>query len=825
MRIIRYTIIGLVITAVLFKVYKVYLEDVFHLLVYSASGKIRDVDMDDIRVNKAYIFDKSKWMLFPIDSTVTRIRIVTNANLEPTVKSAYDDEWNYQIQYQILDNNKNILIDRTYYQNTRTAKYMDHRLNKEIVPAFYLNDSLVPAVSRMISLDLDCFDGNKTSIRVRLLYKDDQVSNVIMRLYFNDNISLAKAGNLWSRLSRNQKERMSRGNVFAHELLSKQEKLNILMNNWHPVGPLGVVGKDYQEKNLYVLNKIEGEEVGVDIIPAGLFIKRGHRGVLPVPEQGGKVLIKFINPSGATLPEGEEEITVRWYGRGIHDRSEKNLTWKGEDFEIKGFYEEGILEISTLHDLVVRSFMVHESEKFEITPEPVSVRAYVAQHDSPVEYDIHHSGKADTPFKVALRYIIREDMDNVDTNPESIECQLIDKSGKVLRKERLGMEGVVSLYDKVFVNNTELDISEPVFYYFSLPEDVSVIRFETDVPVLVSGYTRPENLIVETRVPESYNAYTPRRERRPVWFTVRPGDYERYLDGEQSFLLVVQTRPPEDDEDILKGLYVWEAYRPQGKWLGNYVLIQREGDTPVREHASVSAYKLLVPDQDMKVVFASVDNSKGIEPTLIFAENDQGPFSIKLFLDRQLIYHGEFTGSTGEIILPFVTYGTHELRVESTGKARLFLNCIENTRDIYIKRMIYKIGKNELSFIYNKETVESELLSAVFYAPDGNRQNSVLHADIILPEAKNSGPVMSRTFLKRKYTIRADNVGKMPVLNTPGKYVDGGQLFFLTLGDDLPLGEYPVTFTMKNGSEGYLILYKVTPGSFDYRKFFIREGM
>ncbi len=51
--------------------------------------------------------------------------------------------------------------------------------------------------------------------------------------------------------------KLAAGNVYHHEFLSDDEKINLLRTEFRPLGPQGVADEDYTLRKLYILKEVE----------------------------------------------------------------------------------------------------------------------------------------------------------------------------------------------------------------------------------------------------------------------------------------------------------------------------------------------------------------------------------------------------------------------------------------------------------------------------------------------------------------------------------------------------------------------------------------
>ena len=821
--IIRGIIIPLLAVLVIFK----FGIPLFHAL--TTEGRQYQKRMDLAIVSISYILDEKKWTSFPIPLPGSQARVVTNANLPSSYNAKPDEEERYSYQFQVIDANDNILSDRVYNHRTKITTFKD-KDGDVFTNSFYADSDLAPFDSRSMRIDLSGMEKGKL-IRFRLLSKDKTVSDVGLRLYVYLEHETEQPGYLWRRLSDKQKIRLTKGNVYEHELLADEEKRNLIQRTWIPLGPLGADGKDYQTRKLYILQEAEGEAVDFDLQPAGFYIKEGHRGTLPVPEEGGKIRLEFLNMSGRS----PQDIRLRWYGRGIAMRKDYTVSWKEEnDTGFEEIFQGGMIEISPSDNVAVKAFIINGREDTDITPFPFYVRAFITGPGLPVEYKIHHTGDKPTPFKVVFRYRIPQQKEGASAvNPRYADYQLLDKDGKTVKSGSIPLtvkSGPIpsaiglSLYDGVAGNPVDMDISNPALSNFYIPDTVNSIRFSSGAELLVAAYTRPDGMPREVMVPEDYYAATVQEEKEPGWFAVRPANYKSLVSGNRSMLLITQPRPAEDNEDLMAGRYLWEDFNLEVGRPSRYILTSAVA-ADISGKDKESYYSLLSPNHNMTVEFVPVAGLAKISPTLIYLRKSSDPVFVKFFLDNNLHYETRIAGTRGNIEIPPVKFGRHTIRVESRGSAEFYLNNIEGGEHVFFKRLVSRLDQKGLDFMYKKQTPSDELLSVRFYSPSKNTERNIIFASIDAGRIILSGPVESWTFTRHRFSIRPDNRGQAAVLNTYNDYLENGQLFFIRFGSDLPPGDYHVHINLESGTGGYISLSRVLPGLFEERKFYKERGV
>jgi len=788
------------------------------LFYYSLSGRAGDdyvrkemVENSDISIS--YVLDDKRWLIFPFEMQGGVLRILTNANI-PRGINLTDREWGYAIRYQLIGKGGDVLVDRTYHLNSKVTFYKDDRWG-EYTSSFYPGTDIVPADSRGFRLNISDL-GYVRDVRFILVKKDRDIRDVSVRVYILYKPARI-ASYMWKRLSEKRKERMAIGNVYPPELLTDEEKINLLKNQWRPLGALGTEGKDFIMRRFYILKEVEGEEVGLYIPPVGLLIKKGHHATIPVPEGGGRLRIEFYNDTG--LPP--HDIRLSWYGMKFAQFLERSIRWEDNNrTSIDSSFDAGIIDIFSEDTISMRVFLVKDKEE-EITPEPLFMRGYIINQNNPVTFHIAHTRNHPTPFKASLRLILKEGLQPVNY----VTYELLGEEKGLIYKGRLLLNPLPSLYDTLMDEETDVEVSEPQDYYFYLPAGVKSVRFYSDTDVLVSGYTRVDGMVRTVRVPQDYSPSTPLEEKEPSWFAMMADDHQSLIYRKQTVILFMNTRPPERKEELLKGIYEWEDYIPEGSYEGYHLLTDEIEEIKAGREGSPDYYFPLKAGNDNTVSIREIKGLTAVAPQLIYLL-EGNKTNIRVYVDDKPILSTTVYNTVGEITLLPIKIGTHRIRIESSDGGSFYINNIEyQGGNLLFKRFTSRLKDNGLSFLYDRKTPTDDTLSVRFYAPKGNNKPNII--DVIIETERRAGLVPSNkwTFLKRRFIITPDDSTSIPILYTQGRYLQRGQLLFIPINEDIPVGRYRITIKPVTGSGGYVSLHKVTPGEYEMVRFYSERAL
>lgn len=773
-------------------------------------------------ISLAYVLEKRDWLSFSVEPGTRHIRLVTNANFVPPLSAQPQDAWNYALVLELLDAQGNVLQAREYHQRATVTRYLERKSGKELTPSFYLKGDRVPADGKVFVLNLSSY-ARVATLRVRLGASDPAIESVVLRAYAPQKVAPHKLAHQWQRLTEQDKKQAARGNVYGHELLLQSEITNLLREREIPLAPSGIRGRSYQTRTLYVMRELEGRIVDTPIPPPGVWVDHDLRGVVPIPEQGGQVRLELAATGIGPAPAPGAPVQVRWIGRGPLERASRQASWTGSPLVIQQAWKGGLLEISAPGQLAVRAYLKTREGEQEITPAPMYARAFVADATEPVAYAIEHIGTAATPFRVDLRHFAAEPANDGTASPPLVSYEFLDRAGRRLRGGRILIDPPATAYERLAGDVSGLRASDPSTYYFSLPSEVAQVRFLADKRILVTAYNRPLDLAHVTQVPE--DAYVAQDDafRQPAWFLMRPLDYERLLLDNRSILLILQSRPAEDQPDLLAGRYVWEDYHPEGNWLARHLFTPEQDVGRLREAARPSIYRPVIPGRDQAISLSGVGGEGSVSPTLLVLSQAVKPFQVSISLDGHLLHTATVAANTNEIPLPAVATGVHQFRLDGPAGARYYLNYAGQAKGSLLRRLSNRFDGRALSFVYDRRTTCEETLSMRLHVPHGTKLRSQVSASVTLPADRLIGPLRGWTFGVRHYDIRPDPTLQVPVSGTAGQVLDRGQSFFIPLGEGLPAGRYRFEFHLEQGVPGYLSFSKITPGVVEQRRITIEQ--
>ncbi|HIP38109.1 MAG TPA: hypothetical protein EYG88_01755 [Desulfocapsa sulfexigens] len=767
--------------------------------------------------NLGYVIEDNRWITFPLTPNIAIIKVVTNAGISKENSMISGGEYHYALEYEIRGGqNNDILHHGTYYHLSQLSRYSGSEESEPPHTAsLYLDPNIVPVDGRVMTInqaDWSSPQQQAEQIRIRLVERDMEVTDVLLRLYVIQQNAQSKELYNWQRLSVTRRQKQARGNVYPYDFLSDNEKINLINRRWRPIGPLGIPGKDYHIRNLYT-RKDSSEEPAIDDTPPALpSIDPGQLMTFPIAAGGMRLRFSFTE-----MEQGEknEKGTVRfnWFGPTAAQRSTRDISTDASGQTIVELsFEQGLVEIRSEQPLTVGIWQQTDDDWIEWYPEPLFSRSTLCSSGEDVAFTLVHLDTQQTPLRITLR---APETDGV-LSEYKVEYNLHGSpgAGGILR-----FTPQPSLYDRMLVAGQEVLVSEPATFYLNVPPQVSGIRFSSSSPVLVAVSTRPSDLSHLVRVPEDYDRISATDARRqPVWFPLLPDAYREIFQRQRSILVHVQQRPPVDDQDLLAGHYIYESLRPSQQWAGRFLLLPPDREPRLRQPDPASIFYPLVQGTgslnfiDENMVFTT-------RPRLLFFnKNGQDSEDVTLLLDGKPYFHTVLHGSSGQMHLPAVSMGSHRLTVNTSGRPELYINHLQQDEDGYQLRFANRLTRKGLQFHYLRKSQEAEHFSFSFFSP-ATGERSKIRVQLSGGTTPAAGePRQDFTLLDRLYDIHAVEMESVKVLNSGNRHVGEGGKFFFPVGSDMLPGNYTLSVKLENDSEGYLILSKITPGIFSTRK-------
>ncbi len=200
----------------------------------------------------SYRLDPNRPTVFLFTQPVRQVRLITLPIIAPG-QALPGQGWTYGIRAELLDASGKVVATRPLY----TFSFLFGKDGHHRGPwQYYRGRNELVGLSNEVRLT-----AGEPFSAVRLLTgpTDRGVIGVDARVYERRPLIASAAQSAFVRFSPGERKRLSRSNSFPAEMLTGDERVNIAINQWRPVGPAGIDGRDY---NMGVLYETEDEVTG-----------------------------------------------------------------------------------------------------------------------------------------------------------------------------------------------------------------------------------------------------------------------------------------------------------------------------------------------------------------------------------------------------------------------------------------------------------------------------------------------------------------------------------------------------------------------------------
>lgn len=759
------------------------------------------------RPSTVYFLPQGDWLTFPVIGQAARLRILTHAGVEPEAER--DVLLRYALEYQLLDSDMTPLHKGHYTQQTRvpTPRVKE---GVPIVRNLYTDRALAVAAGQSFHVRLDGL-ARTAYVRLRLAPLSPPLKNVAVRVYYEERMSERQASVAWERLSRAQQQRLSRGALYPPELLTRQEQLNLLERQWQPVGPLGVHPAQDTLFNI--------EDAGVErdprrMPPPGLYAGPDRLGIVPI-KKAGRYRIHFKPLEDKAQ---KSELAFRYVTEQFEPPREERHRFDGESATVTRDLLPGLVVVTPNQPGMLDIRPVNAPEQSAL-PEPRFLRAWRVEAGQSVTFPLWQSDDVGT----SLRFDLRAYADGVPLPKEKLlqaEYRLLDAEGSAVQQGRLESIVKPSSIDRMADTQPVADLSDPAHFYLRLPPEAASLEVAARQSLLVTAYTRPDDLPHRTRVPADYYAWQGDDKGQPSWFLLQPPK-SRAATSPPRPVLHVQSRPPKRNPDLLAGRYQWEALEPQRAARGGRILMPVRGESRLRPQGLPGYFQPLTPGTqtiDLKAPGAA----RSLEPQLIYLRELSDPFRLALDIDGRTVRH-ERIGRRGEIDLPRLEPGRHTVTLHTRSAGTWLMNYRYPDRSGFLRRTAFRLDDTPLRYRVEKRTA-SQLFGARFYSLGRAGDASTVRVRV-MPEARTAQVTQEWTHLERLYRVTptAEQAGVGYVLDQQRERLAYPQPLLMDLGGDVPEGPVTVEFSLQQGAPGYLIFHEVLPGEHERAQGFREE--
>ncbi|MGQ9590568.1 MAG: hypothetical protein ACUVYA_09785 [Planctomycetota bacterium] len=761
-----------------------------------------------------YVLSRERWTSFRIPAGAETVKILTNASVPREYEKSLGFVAGYAIRYQVLEGSR-ALEEREYAFRSRLSAPGASGVGSGTVVSYYFDSGLLPLGTRSAVLDLGSAGRSAKTLRLRAAWMEPGVTEIACRVYVRDAPSSYKVQRRWAKLYRESRERLARGSIYGADFLTAAERRNLLDNRWRPIAPEGASGGDYGQRRLYSALRAGAESVGVGPGPAGLCVAAGMLASIPLPEGGGCIRLE-IERAHPSPDAGSSRAIASWFGREPGSRRDIAVEIWGPRAGLREDFGDGFLIVSSDEDVSIRAFLEGTGEDLEITPRPECVGGFLADGD-PLRFAKGGPPEVASPLRIDARRVL--DPGVPAGGGASIEYEIAGRDGSVLGTGEIPLEDAVSAYDSALGLPGRL-VTETARRYFLLGGECSEIRVRSRFPgVYVTGYTRPEGLLAEARIPEETFKFEEVGEEFRDWFFVRPIDYLERLRSGREAVFSLQKRPPAVREALWSGEYSVRVHEPAGP-SQTFRVVEAAGPTwKGAAGERVSGFASVAPGAPLRLVFRGLPGEETVRPRAILLAPPGGAVRLRLLVDGEVSFAREAASGEEELILPPVPCGPRTVHFECASPAVLYVGSVEAAEPaepgsppapgLCLERSVYLVDGRGLSFDIPKGSSDPVRLTVRLYQPATNLERVEVRTVVDGIRRRPHEPLRSWTLASTRYSVRAAAGPLLRLLGAEGAFVIASAPFSVDLGSDLSPGEYRVRLAVESGPPCYVQVAEV----------------
>ncbi len=798
----------------------------------------KEINREDANRESTTLLNTDDWVEFQIVPNANNLRLLTNAALKSTDAPDHDlsnprTGWRYSVEYELLDSQRNLITRSDYHFRSQIRQLLDVETGESIYPLFFGKSSLVSSQTRVMQISLNQKNKTASILRVKLKSRDEQIKEVVARVVARIQRDDYNDRTTWNRLSKPSRERICKYCVYDHDLLTVNERNNLMRWQWTRCPTHG----EFEQRFLFFIGELNDLEIREQQIPAGMLLEPDWLSTLPIPNGEGSIRLEFER---IDLDQSEGLVTtLRYFGRGMENRQSLVHRTGEQNSELKFHVDAGLVEFETNQRVVVRAYWTpdvgteipqllrdgkmetgNESE-FKITPDSKYVRTFLADK-TPLVFPISHDRDKPTPFRVSLRYPMVKFFENGAVNISNEEnlsklsanWEFLNEHGEMIKTGALKINPIVSKYDRLSVGGKSQLTSEPANYFFSVPPEVASIRFSSQHRILVAGYVRPAELKTVTRIPEDYSAFCRKGATNRSWYGTRPIGYQALIRDNRSFFVKSNARPPKTNDYFAEGNYEWFRFQPKGNWIARQMLIPRNSDMEIREQSVNSVY-FEVTEQAVHPYKTPADRPLELRAKVLVVA-DSAPGLVVIRQNEKVVFQKRILSSRAEIDLDEIDIhrdGTIQISAEQP--ARFFVRGMHfDSAPQFLRRTAQRLDDGKLEFEYEKHSQDEEILTMCIYRRRTERERCNVRVNIqpTNPQMQNDGPTESWTIRNRVYDLQAVTENPTVLIGINDK-TDMGHRCYLRLGSELPPGKYTINVERTDPvRDGYVVLYQTVEG-------------
>ncbi len=186
-----------------------------------------------------YTLDTEKWAIYDLPANHGEIRIVTNAIRAGHSAAGDNGSLEYSIKYAIKDSAGRVLREREH--SFRSKIRNDYLLESKNVTSQQgpLKDSFLVTEGKLALLNVSILPPSAKELHLKASMDEQKADGVLGRVYIKKRLSAVKKAFRWKRMSKSEKRRTIKYNVYPYDLLTSAEVSEYCTFKWGATAPRG----------------------------------------------------------------------------------------------------------------------------------------------------------------------------------------------------------------------------------------------------------------------------------------------------------------------------------------------------------------------------------------------------------------------------------------------------------------------------------------------------------------------------------------------------------------------------------------------------------
>ena len=195
-----------------------------------------------------YRLDEGRDLGFAVPSATTSMRLVVNG-VVGRKHADPDKEFAFELGFSWRDGEGKVLHSGSYHFLSRISR--DPSGMAEQPPQFFEDRRWQPTDGRASVFHVGAWDAPPETLSFSLTSRDAEIDYLVLRCYALEQLPEDEAGQAWNRIPRRQRRELARDNIYPASRLNDAERTGLMRTRWRPLGPTGILGRDYATQALY----------------------------------------------------------------------------------------------------------------------------------------------------------------------------------------------------------------------------------------------------------------------------------------------------------------------------------------------------------------------------------------------------------------------------------------------------------------------------------------------------------------------------------------------------------------------------------------------